>query len=172
MSKKVKITLGKYTPKTYQIPDAGELIKHPYGETIMFFGDVLYNQRNVRLVFGIGRVQKISHGNMFDLVYMTFGGDKQRKIMVQDNKARRMIMTIKRGQLAMFYGYGRIYVGENEETGKKKRFWQFFAWGFQGWYIPKMFEVKKMLKEDETDMDDMTIQDEEYMTNFIDRFKD
>lgn len=174
MGKNVKITLGKFAPKSFEIPDIKELSTHPYGETLMMFGILKAGDTNYRQFFGVGTVVRISHGELFDLVYMIFGNKNAiKKIMVVDNRARRMIMTLKCGQLASFYGYGRIYKRKDELTNKIINWWQLYALGFQGWYIPKSFEVKKIKKEqvESESYVDMSEKEQANMEQFLDQFE-
>lgn len=172
MARNIKITLGKYAPKNIHIPNVGEVLRALNGEMIMLCGDVSTSDKakNYRMAFGIGYVIKISHGESFDLVYMSFGGPT-RKLMVIDNRARRMILTLKRGQLAMFTGYGRIYTATYDD-GTKKRHWQFYAVGLQGWYVPKMLEIRKAKNDPDNQIEEMSVNDTESMIAFLDQFNE
>lgn len=167
---KVKITLGSKRPHTYNLPDVGEMMYHPYGDALMMFGVQRVGKKNYQQCFGIGTVLKISKGESFDLVYMKFGKKTVKTIMAINNHARRMIYTLKKGQLATFYGYGRVFTYKKENEIRERQYWQFYAWGFQGWYTPKLIDVKKIQKEPDFQVDSMSVKEQDYMSNFLDQF--
>lgn len=97
---------------------------------------------------GDGLVMKISRGEKFDIVTVMFGiGVKYRDVVVTHTRARRQILTLKRGQWARFGGMARLY---QEKTKPKEGYksvlykkWYLFAYFLQGYYTPKMFDIRK-----------------------------
>lgn len=109
--------------------------------------------RTFSLWQGIGLVKRISRGKEFDIIYVSFGiaTNKQRPIVVVNSKPRRQILTLKCGQYAQFYGEcfkkkePRTFITKEGKEVKKDIFlWEFYAMAIQGWYMPKMFDVKKL----------------------------
>lgn len=96
---------------------------------------------------GTALVKRISRGNEFDIVYAVFGimSNKLRPIVVIENQARRQILTLKCGQYAYFYGACVKRKEEMTFNGKIKKVfrWEFYASVCQGYYVPKMFDVRK-----------------------------
>lgn len=133
------------------------LVHYPLHETLLFLGSPKMNNKLTYCV-GIGIVKVIQKGEDFDLVGMDFGAGFYRDIYVQHNHARRQIYTLKKGQYAWFYGFMRIYW---ENKTKKSCL---YAKAFQGWYVPKNFDIKKL---DPNDIDELTQENESKM-NFID----
>lgn len=138
----------------FNVPEINGLIKQTKDETLMLFGNWWKNPR-YSVCVGLGRVTKVVKGEGVDLVSMCFGRRYPRRILVTDNHARRQIYTLKRGQLAWFYGLMGIL--PNEE-GKVKVV--FYAYGFQAWFVPKALDIKtyntddleRIEKEQEIDM--------------------
>lgn len=173
MGQNVKITLGKKSARTFVVPNTDGIMEHSKGESLMFFGVAKSNNKNYRLCWGVGSVAKIEHGDKCDCVYMKFGLSKKfKQIIVIHNQARRQIMTLKRGQVATFYGMSKIWTFTYETpTGKhySKRKVVLYAFGFQAWYTPRAVEIKKEWGDNE-DIDTMETQTEEDLMNFLDQF--
>ena len=118
------------------------------GESVMILPHTF---RKMAHFMGIGLVMKISRGNEFDVVNVRFGiQNKIRPIVVRDSKARRQLITLKRGQYGIFYGVAQLTSFKNENYKDQDRYykqWSFFALALQGMFVPKMFDIKKR-KED------------------------
>lgn len=137
------------------IPSARNLMKTLSGDSIFVFGcdkDKFYT------CVGIGTVVKIQKGDELDIVYMFFG-KKTRQIVVKHNHARRQIYSLKRGQLAWFYGTYKNY-------GNKVHL---YAKGFQAWYVPKAIDIKNY---DLDSIEEMEKTQETDMINFLDQFEE
>lgn len=170
MGTRIKLTLGKKNPKEIDMPDINDMLTHPKGESLVVFGSIKYQNATYRQLYGIGVVFKIKHSEKFDCVYMKFGNPKElRKIIVIDNHARRQLITLKRSHIAHFYGYAKVCHFERKDKSGNYTKWQLYALGFQDWYVPRSLEVKKTPR-DETDIEDMSINEEQYLENFIDQF--
>ncbi len=78
---------------------------------------------------------------------------------MQYNHARRQLLTLKRGQLATFYGKYRFYL----EKGKPKSL--FYAYGLQAWFVPRALDIKQM---DLEAYEKMQLEEEKSMLNLID----
>ena len=117
------------------------------GESLLVYGkeDVLNFQ-------GMGIVRSIKKGENYDMVVMSFG-KYTRKVLVNYNRARRQIYTLKCGQYAQVFGkarFGRLDNGIN--------YLYLYALAIQGWYVPKALDIKKsdekfeaLVEEQETD---------------------
>lgn len=172
MGQNIKVKLGKKAPKIVHVPDTDGIMEHSRGESLMFFGVSKFNQKNYRMCYGIGSVVKISKGDKFDVVYMKFGLEKQfRRIIVIHNQARRQLMTLKRGHITSFYGYGYVYVYSKEVDGKKvtRPTWALFAYGFQDWYTPRTIEIKKEWSDNE-DVEPISEELEKDCVQYLDQF--
>ena len=139
------------------IPNAKNLLKSLKGESIFVFGcdkDKYYS------CLGVGTVINIQKGNEIDVVTMWFG-KVSRTIVVKLNHARRQIYSLKKGQLAWFFGTYKYYSG-----GKKI---YFYAKGFQAWYVPKAIDIKHY---DLDSIEEMEKEKEIDMINFLDQFEE
>lgn len=105
---------------------------------------------------GIGLVKRISRGEEFDVVYAVFGihSNKTRPIVVIENRARRQILTLKCGQYAIFYGACVKRKKRATYTNKQGKsstvdtyYWELYAYMMQGFYVPKMFDIRKHAKD-------------------------
>ena len=148
--------VGDPKPKEYILPDISQLLHHSKHESLFVFG-TMENNRDYRLCLGVGTVMNIQKGNEMDMVTINFGRKKARKIIVKHNHARRQIYTLKLGQLAWFYGYYKCY-------GRRT---YFFAKGLQGWYVPKILDIKNY---DGKEMPEL--EEEKDMLNFLDKLKE
>ena len=149
----MKIRFGKQNP-FFDIPDAKNLVKCIGGESIFFFGKTKDDKGLISV--GVGTVVKIEKGNEMDMVMMNFGF-VARRIIVKHNHARRQIYTLKKGQLAWFYGFAKYY-------DKKLCL---FAKGFQGWYVPKALDIKNY---DDDQLVELEQEQEQDLVNFLDQF--
>lgn len=138
----------------YIVPDIRNLVRCFRSETLFIFGIDSANTK-YRWCLGVGRVCKIQQGESFDLLYLNFGRKYAREIIVQYNHARRQLLTLKKGQLATFYGKFKLYKNEQGQTRTV-----FYAIGLQAWYVPKAMDIKaidtdafdKIEKEQEKEM--------------------
>ena len=100
---------------------------------------------------GTGLVKRISRGNEFDIVYVAFGvmTNEIRPVIVIENQARRQILTLKCGQYAHFYGSCVKRKIQMTFNGKSKEVyrWELYAAMCQGYYVPKMFDIRKNAKD-------------------------
>lgn len=138
----------------FSVPTHIGLIHHTKHEVLMCF-DIPFLGKDFTLVLGVGLVRTIEKGNDYDIVGMDFGNNHIRKIIVKNNNARKQIYTLKKGQYAWFYGLMKSYFNE-----KKIVKTQLFAKAFQGWYVPKAFDIAKM---EDIDIDELTQKDKEQM---------
>jgi len=151
------IRLGDKKQEEYVVPDIRTLVRCFNRETLFIFGVDSKNTK-YRWCLGVGRVCKIKQGENFDLLYLNFGRKYAREIFVQYNHARRQLLTLKRGQLATFYGKFKIY---HNEEGELRTI--LYAIGLQPWYVPKAMDIKqidldeyeKIKLEEETSMIDL-----------------
>ena len=144
--------------KEFNLTDISKITHHSLYECLLFLGQPKeYNDKTYCL--GVGIVKVIQKGEDFDLVKMDFGRGYGREIFVKLNHARRQIYTLKKGQLAWFFGYMKVY---QDKDGKIKS--TLFAKGFQGWYVPKNMDIKKI---DPNEIDKLE-QENESKLNFID----
>lgn len=155
----MRTKIGTVKEKSFYVPDITKLLKGSKNESLIFFGKSEHEQRYC-LVLGVGRVTSIKTGNKFDWVKINFGRHYARNIIVKNNHARRQIYTLKKGQLAWFYGYYSAYVNE-----KKKVESIMYALGFQGWFVPKMFDIRNI----DTDLpQEINEQEQKEMEQMID----
>lgn len=121
---------------------------------------LLLRAGNMTLFWGIGNVFKIERGENFDIVYADFGFAKNpRAVVITHNQARRQILTLKRGQFALFWGQAKTFKKPSKFKGVANptyREWALFGYVVSGFYVPKAFDVKKM----ESDIENGIEQDE------------
>lgn len=122
-----------------------------YGESLMLFPDTKHRGKKYRPFYGVGKVYRVVKGDKCDLVYMVFGcfpDIKKRSVVVYDNHSRRQLLTLKRGQICQVFGLCRYYRTDIELNGKLIKGGGLklglYAHGFNGWYVPTMFDIKKM----------------------------
>lgn len=151
--------LGNKKTEEYIVPDIRNLVRCFRSETLFIFGVDSKNTK-YRWCLGVGRVCKIKQGENFDLLYLNFGRKYAREIFVQYNHARRQLLTLKRGQLATFYGKFKIYV---DEQGQQHTV--LYAIGLQAWYVPKAMDIKQM---DLETFEKVQLEEEKSMINLID----
>ena len=131
----MRIKLGKKNKKFFDLPELMNYVLFSKEEFLWFLG-IENNEYRRKPCVGVGRVTFVEKGNKLDIVGINFGRSYSRRIIVVSNHARRQIYTLKKGQLAWFVGYIKIFT----EEGKVKS--QLFAKGFQGWYVPKTIDIK------------------------------
>ena len=145
----------KYTPKMECMPN----------ESIMFYGTVSEKGRSYRLFYGLGVVYRIVKGEKSDLVYVNFGiidKHKARIVVIYDNHARRQLLTLKRGQICQIYGLCRY--SPYEWKGMKRIRLGLYARGIIGWYVPTMYDIKRMDKNE--DLVSPSEKEKEFMENY------
>ena len=152
----MKVKLGNKAVEEYQVPDVFNMVRCFRGETLFIFG-VDSERAKYRWCLGVGYVIKIKQGENFDLVYINFGKNYWREIIVQYNHARRQLLTLKCGQYATFYGKFKY------DFVQKKMI--FYAYGLQAWYVPKSMDIKQM---DLASYEKMKLEEEKSMINLID----
>ena len=154
----MKGTLGK---TMFTLPAIRNIMKCFPNETIIAFPTGEAKLNNKEWIVGIGWVNKIVKGDKMDLVYMSFGKPKiWREIIVMDNHARRQIYTLKRGQIATFYGWFTVA----QEKGERRHY-IFYAKGFNAWYVPKQVDIRAY---EDNQIDDINNDQEKDMLNFLD----
>lgn len=134
----MKAKYGKVDNIEFFVPNIANTLKGSSNESLIFFGRSHYEQR-YNVVLGVGRVRMIKTSEKFDLVKINFGRRYSRLIIVKDNHARRQIYTLTKGQLAWFYGYYATFKNEKGELESV-----LYAKGFQGWYVPKVMDIRKI----------------------------
>lgn len=147
----------KIRNKEFNVSDICRLTHYSMFESLLFLGSPKLNNEQTFCI-GIGIVKTIQKGEEFDLVGIDFGRGFPREIYVKHNHARRQIYTLKKNQLAWFYGTMKVYTVD----GKRKA--SFFAKGFQGWYVPKNMDI---IKIDPNEIDKLQ-EETESKINFID----
>ena len=157
-----RVSIGDKKTEEYVVPDIRNIVRCFRSETLFIFGINAENTK-YRWCLGVGRVCKIKQGDSFDLLYLNFGRKYAREIIVQYNHARRQLLTLKKGQLATFYGKFKIYDNEQGETRTV-----FYAIGLQAWYVPKALDIRKMELEQTEPLDRMEQEEELEMSNLID----
>ena len=143
--------------KEFTMSEIVRITHHSLNEALLFLGPPKEDKEK-NFCIGVGIVKKIEKGENFDLVKMDFGRGYWRDIVVRMNHARRQIYTLKVGQLAWFFGFMKVYLKD------KKRKAYFFARGFQGWYVPKNMDIKKL---DPNEVEELTKENESKL-DFID----
>ena len=153
-----RVNLGNQNSTEFMVPNTSNITRCFKQETIFVFGSSV-GTTNYRWCLGVGRVCKIKQGENFDLLYLNFGKFK-REIIVQNNHARRQLLTLKCGQLSTFYGKFKYYKNEKGETKCI-----FYAIGLQAWYVPKALDIKRM---DLETYERIQLEQEKSMINLID----
>lgn len=147
----------RFRDKDFNVAEIARLVHYSLHETLLFLGSPKNSKET--FVIGLGTVMLIKKGEDFDMVGIDFGKGYAREIYVKNNHARRQIYTLKRGQLAWFYGTMTVY----REDGKIRS--SLFAKGFQGWYVPKSMDI---IKVDPQDIEELTKENESKI-DFIDK---
>lgn len=143
--------------KEYTFADISKIAYFTLHESLLLMGAPKQGNDKT-FCLGVGIVKTIQKGEEFDLVGIDFGRGYARDIYVKNNHARRQIYTLKKGQLAWFYGYMKFYTINGKATST------LFAKGFQGWFVPKNMDI---IKIDPEDIETMTKENESKI-NFID----
>ena len=143
---------------TFNTIEPTKLVHFPLHETLLYLGSP-YESNDMTICFGIGRVITVQKGQEFDMVGLDFGRGFPKEIIVKNNHARRQIYTLKKGQYCWFYGLARFYKDE-----KRKPKVAYYAKAFQGWYVPKNFDIKQL---DPNEIEKLT-EENESKINFID----
>jgi len=172
----VRERLGKWKPKDYIVPTYDGTMECVKGESIMLFGWQEKNKKQYRQFYAIGVVHRVVKGNECDLIFINFGVFKDhrtRLVVAYDNHPRRQVMTLKRGQVCQVYGICRYYTTQKEIKGEMKNVVELglYAKGILGWYVPTMFDIRKMPTNDNLDIpkgDDL--EKEEQMVDILDQF--
>lgn len=141
----------------FNVSEVARIVHYSLHETLFFLGTPKENAEQV-ICLGLGIVRVIQKGEEFDLVGIDFGRGFAREIYVKNNHARRQIYTLKKGQLAWFYGTMKTCTVDNRKKAN------FFAKGFQGWFVPKNMDIMKI---DPNEVEKLT-QENESKINFID----
>ena len=153
-----RVIFGDKYPKGYVIPDLEDMVHCSKNESLLILGKST-DDPNKRWCIGVGRVSFINHGEKMDIVGMNFGRSYSRQIVVVHNQARRQVYSLKKTQLAWFYGFIKVYNLDGEIKT------QFFARGFQPWYVPKALDIKNFNFDS---VDALEKENETSMLNFID----
>lgn len=143
--------------KEFNFSELSRLVHCSKHETLLFLGPPKENSDRVYCL-GVGIVKVIQKGEEFDLVGIDFGRGYSREIYVKNNHARRQIYTLKKGQLAWFYGFLKCY----RIDGSIKT--SLYAKGFQGWFVPKNMDIVKI---DPEDIEELSEENESKL-NFLD----
>lgn len=125
----------------YKLHDVNMFPTITRGERIIYLGT---HHNKTTVCWGVGTLIKVQKGENFDLITMDFGGRWQRKIIVKTTMARKQIYTMKVNQLAWFVGTRKTFIVKNKKTKKNDCKVVFYAFGFQGWYVPKAFDIKNI----------------------------
>lgn len=146
----------------------------PY-ESIVLFSHSRVSRKKCKIFFGIGIVYRVVKGEKCDLVYINFGlfpTQKPRLVVVFENHARRQLITLKRGQVCSVYGLARFYERKKEQDGVETKDLKFglYAKAIQGWYVPTMFDIRKMPTNE--DVVNPTEKEENLMDTFEDVLDD
>lgn len=147
----------KIRDHNFDFGNVTRLVHHFPREALFLLGSPKEDERK-KIVVGIGIVRTIEKGQDFDLVGMDFGGGFKREIFVKNNHARRQIYTLKKSQYAWFYGIIGFYNKEGKPCS------QLYAKAFQGWFVPKNIDIKKV---DPNEIERLT-EENESKINFID----
>lgn len=124
-----------------------QLLEAYANESIIIFKpkDKLEDKR----FMAFGYPTRIERGEKYDLVFLRCGSTYIRKIVVENNNARKQIYTLKKHEFCEIYGLFKY--------ANKKGF--MFATAIQGWYIPRVIDIKhednediEQLEEEETDI--------------------
>lgn len=153
-------------------------VKCIWGESLILMPMSISHQY---IFFGIGTVAQIRKGEEYDLVQILpkpcFKKEvvHLRDIIVAGNHPRRQLLTLKCGQIAMFYGRAFLKwkdVQSRDGTIKRINKWHFMAFGVQGWYVPTMFDIRKAEKENEIEeYDELDITQKEFLDNILDHIE-
>lgn len=149
-----------------------------YGEDLEFLGG--HDKGRATMFKGMLLPFSIEHGENFDILEGKFGlSGRRRQIIVSHNQARRQLLTVKIGQYCEVFGEARLYRKEVTKPDGKvvhPTFWGLYAMAINGWYVPRMFDVKKREEDiasgEEKPYGEMTKEKEQYFQNIIDNVFD
>lgn len=149
MQIKTKEEINALKEQAYVVPTTSGDMEYLFGETLMLFGWQSYRKKKYRPFYGIGIVYRVVKGTTQDLIYIRFGNFpsiKTRLVVAFENHARRQIMTLKRGQCCQVYGVCRYFTDDIMLNGKKTKGIRLglYAKAILGWYVPTMFDIRKM----------------------------
>lgn len=153
--------LGSKNPKAIRVPHNNAVPRMIFGNTVI----EIRTNTGWRTYFGFGRVVKICKSDDFDLVFVDFGGgkDKNFRLYFSSVNSRKQVYTLKVGQYAQFGMMRRT------EDAKKNNNLFIVLWAM-GIYVPKMVDIRNTeLTEDEI----TTMTDEDYGDGktFLDMFE-
>ena len=108
----------------FALSDVSRITHNSIHESLIYLG-APREHKDMTFCLGVGIVKVIQKGEEFDMVGIDFGRGYSRQIIVKNNHARRQIYTLKKGQLAWFYGYMRSYriEGKTQTTFFAKGTW-------------------------------------------------
>lgn len=161
-----KVMLGTKYPKKVKVPDIDTIVEHSQDEMIFLMGHTNEYGKMFRDFMGIGRVRAILKRDTYDLLFIKFGRTMPtRKVVVADNRARRQLLTLKRGDFATVVGFAkavrRKYTTKDGEYHDYITYF-FYAEGIQDWYVPSMVDIKrKKVALGEEEMSDIEISEKE-----------
>lgn len=146
------LRIGRIVMESNEIlvkPTISKEIYHLKGESLILFDYSQRQGKSYRIFYGIGIVYRVVKGDKQDLVYINFGIFKERKtrlVVIYENHARRQLITLKRGQVCQVYGVCRHYTTKINLNGVETKGMRLglYATAIQGWYVPTMFDIRKM----------------------------
>lgn len=172
---KTKEELQRLSEETLVHPTMGGTMEHLQDESLMLFSYAYHNKKRYRLFYGIGKVYRVVKGNKQDLIYINFGAFKEnrtRLVVAFENHARRQVMTLKRGQVCQVYGICRYFTTKIKLNGIETKGVRLglYAIAINGWYVPTMFDIKKMPTNE--DLVDPSEKEQEIQETFEDVLDD
>ena len=164
-------TKEELSDETLVHPTMGSCIDILKDESLMLFSYAWRNKKRYRLFYGIGKVYRVVKGEKQDLIYVNFGAFKENKrriVVAYENHARRQVMTLKRGQVCQVYGICRYFTTKIKLNGLETKGIKLglYAIAINGWYVPTMFDIRKMPTND--DLVEPTEKEENLMDTFED----
>ena len=146
---RTKEELEKLKAQTMVFPTESGTMEHLRDESLMLFSYAYHNKKRYRLFYGIGKVYRVVKGEKQDLIYINFGVFKEKRtrlVVAFENHARRQIMTLKRGQVCQVYGVCRYFTTKINLRGVETKGVRLglYAIAINGWYVPTMFDIRKM----------------------------
>jgi hypothetical protein len=121
----------------------------------ILFGRMTANHKIYRGFFGIGKVLKISKGDMLDIVLVKFG-NRLQNVIASYNHPRRQVMTLKKGNLVSVYGVmGVKLISVDGKDGKPHKHLKrtIYAWGLMNWYVPLAGDLRAIGNGDTEELD-------------------
>lgn len=157
-------------------PTFSGTMEHIKDESLMLFSYSIHEHKRYRLFYGIGTVYRVVKGDKQDLVYINFGIFKEtqtRLVVVYDNHSRRQLLTLKRGQICQVYGMCRYFQTNVKVKGRDAKGVRLglYAKGINGWYVPTMFDIRKMpVNEDLVEPTEKELEIQETLEDVLDDF--